>query len=119
MRKFLFFLVYLTLCHVSFSQIPGVPGGRAGGGGQQMNIGRFYGKIVDSKTNKGMEAVSVQLIQSKFDTVSKKRRDSVIAGMFTPKSGNFSFESLPVFGNYKLTVTAIGYKPIEQKVAFE
>ena len=84
-----------------------------------MNIGRFYGKVVDSKTNKGMEAVSVQLIQSKFDTVSKKRRDSVIAGMFTPKSGNFSFESLPIFGNYKLTITAIGYKPIEQKVAFE
>jgi outer membrane receptor protein involved in Fe transport len=84
-----------------------------------MNIGRFYGKIVDSKTNKGMEAVSVQLIQSKFDTVLKKRRDTVIAGMFTPKSGNFSFESLPVFANYTLTITAIGYKPVEQKVAFE
>ena len=116
MRKFLFFLGYLALYQMSYSQMPG---GRAGGGGQQMNIGRFYGKVVDSKTNKGMEAVSVQLIQSKFDTVSKKRRDSVIAGMFTPKSGNFSFESLPIFGNYKLTITAIGYKPIEQKVAFE
>ena len=119
MRKFLFFVGYLAFCQMSYSQIPGGPGGRTGGGGQQMNIGRFYGKVVDSKTNKGMEAVSVQLIQSKFDTVSKKRRDSVIAGMFTPKSGNFSFESLPIFGNYKLTITAIGYKPIEQKVAFE
>src|SRR5215207_6859128 len=119
MRKFLFFLGSLILSHISFSQMPGGAGGRQGGGGQQMNIGRFYGKIVDSKTNKGMEAVSVQLIQSKFDTVSKKRRDSVIAGMFTPKSGNFSFESLPLFGNFRLTITAIGYKPIEQKVAFE
>lgn len=116
MRKFLFFLCSLILCQISFSQMPG---GRQGGGGQQMNIGRFYGKIVDSKTNKGMEAVSVQLIQSKFDTISKKRRDTVLAGMFTPKSGNFSFENLPLFANFKLSITAIGYKPIEQKVAFE
>jgi outer membrane receptor protein involved in Fe transport len=93
--------------------------GRPGGGGQQMNIGRFYGKVVDSKTNKGMEAVSVQLISSKMDTSLKKRRDTVIAGMFTPKSGNFSFENLPVFGNYRITITAIGYKPVEQKAGFE
>ncbi|HET9277365.1 MAG TPA: carboxypeptidase regulatory-like domain-containing protein, partial [Flavitalea sp.] len=117
MRKFLFSLVTLVVCQISYSQVPGAAGGR--GGGQQMNIGHFYGRIVDSKTNKGMEAVSVQLIQSKFDTVSKKRKDTVVAGMFTPKSGNFSFENLPLFANYKLTITAIGYKPIDQKVAFE
>ena len=117
MRKFLFSLVTLVVCQISYSQVPGAAGGR--GGGQQMNIGHFYGRIVDSKTHKGMEAVSVQLIQSKFDTVSKKRKDTVIAGMFTPNSGNFSFENLPLFANYKLTITAIGYKPIDQKVAFE
>lgn len=119
MRKFLFLLAGIVLFNISYSQFPGGTAGGRQGGGQQMNIGRFYGKVVDSKTNKGMEAVSVQLIQSKFDTVSKKRRDSVVAGMFTPKSGNFSFENLAIFGNYKLTITAIGYKPIEQKVAFE
>lgn len=117
MRKFLFFLVTLVVCQLSYSQMPGGAGGR--GGGQQMNIGHFYGRIVDSKTNKGMEAVSVQLVQSKFDTISKKRKDTVVAGMFTPKSGNFSFDNLPLFASYKLTITAIGYKPIEQKVAFE
>ncbi len=117
MRKFLFFFATIIICQISYSQFPA--GGGRQGGGQQMNIGRFYGKVVDSKTNKGMEAVSVQLLQSKFDTVSKKRKDTVIAGMFTPKSGNFSFENLPLFGNYKLTITAIGFKPIEQKVAFE
>lgn len=120
MKKILFVLGALFLSMVSFSQFPaGGAGGRQGGGAQQMNIGHFYGKIVDSKTNKGMEAVSVQLVQSKFDTVTKKRRDTVLAGMFTPKSGNFSFEGLPLFGNFKLTITAIGYKSIEQKVAFE
>ena len=119
MRKALFVVTTLFLFQLSYSQAPGGtrPGGRQGA--QQMNIGRFYGKVVDSKTNRGMEAVSVQLIQSRFDTVSKKHKDSVIAGMFTPKSGNFSFENLPIFASYTLTVTAIGFKPVEQKVAFE
>jgi hypothetical protein len=32
---------------------------RPGGGNPQaMNIGHFYGKVVDSKTNKGIEAVT-------------------------------------------------------------
>lgn len=119
MRKSFFLLATVLISVASFGQFPGAGAGGRAGGGQQMNIGRFYGKIVDSKTNKGMEAVSVQLIQSKFDTVLKKRRDTVLAGMFTPKSGNFSFEGLPIFGNYRLTITAIGYKPVEQKVAFE
>ena len=113
MRNFLFFLVGVGFFNISLAQFPAGGAGGRQGGGQQMNIGRFYGRIVDSKTNKGMEAVSVQLVQSKFDTVSKKRKDTILAGMFTPKSGNFSFENLPIFGNYRLTVTAIGYKPID------
>lgn len=107
-----------------FAQFPGAggPGGRPGGagmGGQNMNIGRFYGKIVDAKTGKGIEAVSVQLIQNKFDTVTKKRKDTVLTGMLTTKSGNFSLENLPIMGNFKMKITAIGFKTIEQKVAFE
>jgi len=99
--------------------MPGGGGRPAGGGGQNMNMGHFYGKIVDSKTNKGIEAVSIQLIQNKFDTVTKQRKDVVIDGMLTTKSGNFSLENLPIMGNFKLKITAIGYKTIEQKVAFE
>ena len=96
-----------------------MPGMRPGGGGAAMNIGRFYGKVLDAKTNKGIEAVSVQLVLSKFDTVDKKRKDTIISGMLTKKSGEFSLENLPVFGNYNLKITAIGYKPLEQKVAFQ
>jgi outer membrane receptor protein involved in Fe transport len=99
--------------------MPGGMGGGRGMGGQNMNMGRFYGKVVDAKTNKGIEAVSIQLIQNKFDTVTKKRKDTVISGMLTSKSGDFSLENLPIMGNFKLKITAIGYKTIEQKVAFE
>ena len=105
------------------SQVPSFGGaGRSGGAGMMggnMNIGRFYGKIIDGKTNKGLEAVSVQLIQNKFDTIIKKRKDTVISGMLTGKSGNFSLENLPVTGNFRIKITAIGFKTIEQKVAFE
>ena len=121
MRKF-FFLLAFTLVYFSvLAQIPGgaAPRGATRGGGQQMNIGRFYGKVVDSVTNKGIEAVSIQLLSTKLDTVTKKRKDTIISGMLTTKAGNFSLENLPLFGNYRLKITAIGYQTIEQKVAFQ
>ena len=90
------------LCLVSisvFSQVPGGQGGnrRAGApGGGQANIGHFYGKVVDGKYNKGIDAASVQLIQNKFDTVSKQRKDVIIAGQLTTPKGEFSLENLPI-----------------------
>ena len=81
-----------------------------------MNIGHLYGKVVDKKTNKPIDGVSVQLLMSKMDTATKKRKDTVVAGMFTDKRGEFSFEGLPIFGQYNLQVTTIGYTPITQKV---
>lgn len=97
-----------------------MPGGGRGqmGGGQNMNTGHFYGKIIDSATNKPVEAASVQLIQNKLDTVTKKRKDVVVGGMLTSKNGEFSIENLPVMAQYNLKISAIGYKPYERKVAF-
>ncbi|HUR10936.1 MAG TPA: outer membrane beta-barrel protein [Flavitalea sp.] len=117
MRKLIFTLL---LCSPVFMYAQFPAGGAAGArGGQSMNIGRFYGKVVDEKTNKGIDAVSIQLLLNKFDTVDKKRKDTIISGMLTRKTGDFSLENLPVFGNYRLKITAIGYKAYEQKVAFE
>ena len=50
------------------------PGGGNRGGGQNMNMGHFYGKIVDAATNKGVDAASVQLFQSKFDSTTKNEK---------------------------------------------
>ena len=116
MKQVLCFLVLICLARIVSAQFPGV-GGRTGG--QNMNMGHFYGKIVDAATNKGIDAVSVQLIQNKLDSVTKKRRDVVVAGMLTDKKGEFSLESLAVLATYKLKITAIGYKTIEQKAVFE
>jgi outer membrane receptor protein involved in Fe transport len=123
MRKIWLLLLIVALHYKGFSQMPGSGGGGRQGGGfggnGQSNIGHFYGKVVDAKTDKGMDGVSIQLIQSKFDTVTRKRRDTVISGMITGRKGDFSLENLPIFGNYRLKITAIGYGTYEQKVAFE
>ncbi|HEX4371918.1 MAG TPA: TonB-dependent receptor plug domain-containing protein, partial [Puia sp.] len=117
MRKLLLVLCLASFLTGAYAQFPG--GGGRQGGGQAPSIGHFYGKIVDSKTNKGMDGVSVQLIQSKFDTTTKKRKDVAIAGMITESKGNFSLENLPIFGGFRLKITAIGYKPYDQKVQFD
>lgn len=123
MSKYCILVLLLICSYEGFSQVPGqggAPSGRRGAArnGQIPAIGHFYGKIVDAKTNKGIDGVSVQLIQTKFDTATKKPKDMVIAGMITSK-GNFSMENLPIFGNFRLKITAIGYKIYEQKVAFD
>ncbi len=92
------------------------PGGA--GNGQQMT-GRMYGKVIEAQTGKGIDAASVQLVQSRLDTVTKKRKDVIISGMLTKANGEFSLENIPLFGQSTLKITAIGVKPLEQKVGFE
>jgi len=93
--------------------------GRTGGGGnKQIPNGSFYGKLVESKTDKPIEYASVQLVQNKFDTATKKKKDVVINGMITKANGEFLFENVPVMGQYKLRVTVVGYNSYEQPVSF-
>ncbi len=116
MRKIctLLFLNFIFLA--AFGQFPG--GGRPGGAASQnMNIGHFYGKMVD-KNNKGLEGVSVQLIGNRFDTVTKKMKEAILNTQITRSNGDFSFDNLPVMGNFKLRASAVGYKALEQTINF-
>jgi outer membrane receptor protein involved in Fe transport len=114
--RFLTLLFFITVTVTTYAQFPG--GGRPGGGGQQMNMGRLYGKIVDSKTGKPIDAATVTLTQNRFDSVSKTRKEVIVTGQLTKANGEFSLESLNIMGQYKLKITAIGYKQIEQKAGF-
>jgi outer membrane receptor protein involved in Fe transport len=118
MRKIFTLIVLALALQPSFSQYPG--GGRPGGGAgsQNTNIGHFYGKLVDSKTNKGIEAVTVQLTGNKFDTATKKMKEVVLTTLITKPNGDFSFDNLSLFGNFKLKVSAIGYKAQEKPLSF-
>lgn len=114
------FTLLLTVCisAMVMAQPPG--GGRMGasmpmGAGQ---TGRFYGKILDSLSGKPLVAASVQLISSKFDMVKKQRKDTIITGMLTLANGDFSLENVPLMGDYRIRISAIGYETLEQKVSF-
>lgn len=115
MRKLFTLSVFSLICFGAFAQFPG--GGRAGVS-QNMNIGHFYGKLVDPKTNRGLEAVTIQLIGNKFDTVSKKMKEVTLNTLITKANGDFSFDNLPVFGNFKLKASALGYKALEKQLSF-
>ncbi len=113
MKKFLTVIVlFLTLGAVA--QMPGM--GRMGGG--NMNIGHFYGKIVDSATGKGVEGVTLQLTGSRFDTVKKKMITGVLTTVLTEPNGDFSLENLSVMGSFTLKISTVGYKQREQKLTF-
>lgn len=107
----------LTVCEIS-AQPPGGAGNRGAGGRPQMN-GSFYGKIIDAKSAKPIEYASVELIQNRMDTATKKRKEVVITGMLTDAKGDFRLENIPAFGQFKLKVTVLGFKPYEQTVSFD
>lgn len=117
MRSILFLFVLLSATY-NFAQFPmGARGGGAGGN-QNTNIGRFYGKIVDSKTNKGVEAVTVQLLGNKFDSTTKRMKEAILKTVLTDNKGDFSLEGLPIFGNFKLKLSAVGFKSLDQQITF-
>jgi len=107
--------IFLFIQVQGFSQRPTgvVPKGGAG----NLNMGRYYGKIVDAN-KKGIDGATLQIKGNKFDTVNKKMIEGILGTQLSAANGDFSFENLPVMGNLKLTITNIGYKKIEKTLNF-
>ncbi len=119
MRKLFTLIVLLISYQFVQAQFPmGGGAGRGAGGGQSMNVGHFYGKIVDSKTNKAVEGVTVQLTGNKFDTVTKKMKEAILSTQITRANGEFSIENLSVMGSFKLKLSSLGYTSIEKTISF-
>lgn len=109
-------LALLALC-ITFNLSAQPPAGRTGNF-TSMNAGHIYGKVVDSKTNKGIDGVSLQLIGNRFDTVNRKMTQYTLRAGLTQANGDFDFDQLPVFGNLTLKISAIGYKAVTQTISF-
>src|ERR1043166_2054838 len=109
------FLFALFLLCVKTAQTQQAPPGRPQG---NMNVGHFYGKVLDAKTNKPIELATVQLKGNRFDTATKKMKAGTIKTTLSEANGDFSLENLPVFGNFTLKISAVGYKPDSQQVRF-
>src|SRR5690606_26689460 len=95
------------------AQMPGRPMGAQG-----MNIGKFFGKVIDGNTNKPMEAASVQLTKVVKDTTTDENKELVIAAQLTDKKGEFLIDNLPVRGNYQILISGIGFAPYFETISF-
>ncbi|MFZ9386861.1 MAG: outer membrane beta-barrel protein [Chitinophagaceae bacterium] len=110
MKRILFLLLLLSTTYVINAQ----PGGN-----RRIPTGTFYGKLIEAKSSKPIEYASVQLIQNRPDSVTKKMKEVLVGGMLTQGNGDFRLENIPVAGKFKLRVTVIGYKPYEETVSFD
>lgn len=100
------------------SGMPGMGGGRGNFNPAQFYIGRFYGKVVDETTGKGIGYATVKITGMKFDTASKSMKPATLGGQMTEENGDFSIEGLPIRGEMTLTINYLGYATVEQKVSF-
>src|SRR6218665_2762714 len=74
----------------------------------QFKLNRVFGKLIDQKTEKPIEAASVQLYNA--------ANDSLVDGMLTKANGNFSFINISPVITYKIVISALGFEVFEQLV---
>ena len=77
-------------------------------GNIRLKENKIYGKVVDQRTGKSLEAVSTQLF--------RPAKDSLIAGMLTRVNGDFSFERILLADSFRIIFSAIGYESLERIV---
>ncbi len=105
MKSFLFILSAIVFSNASFTQ-------DISRDASSKNAVRIYGKVVDATTKKGLDAVSVQIKNANADGI-----DNTIAGMFTRKNGDFSFDKIAPGDSLFLIITAVGYGQIRRELA--
>lgn len=68
----------------------------------------LFGKVVDSKSKKGVEAASVQVFSLERDSIGKTT-EQLIGGMLTQANGDFNFVGLNLPDSFAVRVSAQGY----------
>jgi len=115
MKKILLVAIIFIISSQLFAQYPS--GGGANKGRQMPAIGHIYGKVVDS-LGKPLAGASIVLLQNKFDSTTKKTKQLLFKGATTEANGDFDFSELPFFG-ITMKISAVGYKPFEEKISFQ
>ena len=118
LKRFIPSLILLALVTGSFAQMPG--GGMGGGyKGAKAKVGHFYGKVIDSVTGKSVPFAPIQISGPQWDSVSKSLKIVPLEGQLTGDNGEFSFEKLPVMGQFTIQINALGYKPYTISCSFD
>lgn len=112
--KHLLFLAAIVLFSITASAQ--FPAGNAKPGQDMPNLGHIFGKLKDS-AGKPVEGASVLVLQTKFDTTTKKSKAILIKGALTGSNGEFDFEALPIMG-VKIKISATGFKELQMPIQF-
>lgn len=120
MSKLLYTLLFVLLAgSVSYAQMPMMGGMGAGKGGGKMNIGKFYGKLVDEKDGRPVSNATVMLMNQETDKKTGKKKYVILKGTNSGENGEFSLDEIPMMGTYKLEITEVGYKTYDKEVYFD
>jgi outer membrane receptor protein involved in Fe transport len=113
MNKFSFLLFFsffsITICAQDEPDLPPPPDNTT----IKVLSNRVFGRIMDSKTNRGIEAASVQLYQIKRIDAASAPIDELIRAKFTNIKGEFFFSDLPLADSFRLFISAVGYEPFD------
>lgn len=107
MKSVLALLLTKLIAISLWAQVENSPRNRPASAG----AGKLFGRIVDSKNNKGIDAASVQLFL--------KKNDQLAGGMLTKPNGDFDISNVSITDTFKLVATAIGYAKQEIIIAFD
>jgi outer membrane receptor protein involved in Fe transport len=77
---------------------------------------RIYGKIIDPRTRKGAEGVTVQIYAALPDTAEASTGSLPLKTLITRANGDFSFSGLPPADSFRLVVSSVGFEQVEQWV---
>src|SRR5258706_7773119 len=117
MKRLIILLIAAISAHVAIAQYPGGTSSNGQGARKIPTIGHVYGKVTDA-SGKPIGGASVLVLQSHFDTATKKMKEILIKGSATENNGDFSLDELPIFGNLDLRISETGYAFFEQKFSF-
>jgi outer membrane receptor protein involved in Fe transport len=78
----------------------------------------LFGRVIESKSNKGLEAASVQVF-AMLRNAGGQKYDSLIAGMLSKQNGEFNFIDLTLPDSFSIKVTAQGFAENSKIVAMD
>lgn len=78
----------------------------------QVKTSKLFGKLIDSRSMKGLDAASAQL----YIVRGAGLEDSLVRGMLTKSNGDFLFTGIPA-DSFRLVFSALGYEEMEIRLS--
>lgn len=80
--------------------------------------GKLYGKVIDAGTSRGVEFATIRLFNERTDSITGKVTPNLVTGVITRPNGEFILEGVGMGHDYKLIISAIGYREYNTKISY-